>query len=195
MTDRPGMKRSGSILCVALALIASCEARNPSPAFEKVAAEEAPLIEEAALEELAPKSYGLQLIDYDDGILVEDSGPRDQITGLAPPAFALRCNVTESVLEVSAPARQLGDRAVAGSARLVVSELEFPGEVAVANAGQSADMRLPLTPELLAAIATTVNARLVVGAASARSNSDTNGTFPGFAGQCSLKSGVRLPPP
>ena len=54
-------------------------------------------------------------------------------------------------------------------------------------------LTLPLTPELLAATATTITARLVISDGFAESNVDTNGAFPGFAGQCSLRSGVPLP--
>ena len=194
MKNWSAMKRGAAIICSALAGLVACEARNPSPALEKVAHEPGPDIEESALEKIHPRAYGLTLVDYEDGIIVQDSAPRDELTGLAPPSFSLRCNATMKVLEVFAPARQLGEDAVAGSAQLVVSELEFPGTAELAGGGQSIQLMLPLTPDLLAAIATTVNARLVMGDGYARSNNDTNGTFPGFAGQCSLKSGVRLPP-
>lgn len=194
MKARLAFIRGASIICLASATLLACEARNPSPVLEKVEPEPGPEIEESALQEIQPTTYGLELVDYDEGIIAQDSGPRDEITGLTPPGFSLRCNASAKVLEVFAPARQLGEQAAAGPAQLVVSELEFPGTAEVAGGGQSIQLTLPLTPDLLAAIATTVNARLVMGDAYARSNNDTNGTFPGFAGQCSLKSGVRLPP-
>ena len=188
--------RVSFLLAASLAALAACEGRNPTPALEAPAAE-------AVTEDMTPETSepafaltadGLELFDSETGISVLDVGPQDAITGLAPPKFALHCDTAAKTLEVVAPARQLGDYAVAGPARYVVSGISFDGEAVLTDAdGAAATLTLPLTPELLAATATTITARLVISDGFAESNVDTNGAFPGFAGQCSLKSGVPLP--
>lgn len=188
--------RMAFLLAATLAALAACEGRNPTPALEAPAAE-------AVTEDTAPEAaeptfeeteQGLELFDSEAGISILDVGPQDDITGLAPPKFALHCNTAAKTLEVVAPARQLGPYAVAGPARYVVSGISFEGEAVLTEAGAaSVSLTLPLTPDLLAETATTITARLVIGDGFAESNVDTNGAFPGFAGQCSLKSGVALP--
>jgi len=177
------------------ASFAACEARNPAPALEVPARSAAPQeTAPAAAPVRAPAIEGLELMDSETGISALDVGPQDDLTGLAPPKFALHCDARARTLEVVAPARQLGRYAVAGPAELVVSGASFAGDAVLTDAGGAAvSLTLPLTPDLLAAIATTVSARLVIGDGYARSNDDTNGALPGFAGQCSLKSGVPLP--
>lgn len=188
--------RVSFLLAASLAALAACEGRNPTPALEAPAAEAVTedMTPEAAEPAFAPTADGLELFDSETGISVLDVGPQDAITGLAPPKFALHCDTAARTLEVVAPARQLGDYAVAGPARYVVSGISFDGEAVLTDAdGAAVSLTLPLTPELLAATATTITARLVISDGFAESNVDTNGAFPGFAGQCSLKSGVPLP--
>ena len=188
--------RFALLLAASLAAVAACEGRNPTPALEAPAAEAVTedMTPEPAEPAFAPTADGLELFDSETGISVLDVGPQDAITGLAPPKFALHCDTAAKTVEVVAPARQLGDYAVAGPARYVVSGISFDGEAVLTDAdGAAVSLTLPLTPELLAATATTITARLVISDGFAESNVDTNGAFPGFAGQCSLKSGVPLP--
>jgi len=188
--------RVSFLLAASLAALAACEGRNPTPALEAPAAGAVTedMTPEAAEPAFAPTADGLELFDSETGISVLDVGPQDAITGLAPPKFALHCDTAAKTLEVVAPARQLGDYAVAGPARYVVSGISFDGEAVLTDAdGAAVSLTLPLTPELLAATATTITARLVISDGFAESNVDTNGAFPGFAGQCSLRSGVPLP--
>jgi len=189
------MKRV-TMMAAGFAALAACEGRNPAPALEAPAAEA--VIQDPAPEEAEPAftstQGGLELFDSETGISVLDVGPQDPITGLAPPKFALHCDTAAKTLEVVAPARQLGPYALAGPAQYVVSGAAFEGEAVLTNAdGAAVSMTLPLTPELLAATATSLTARLIISDGFAESNADTNGAFPGFAGQCSLKSGVPLP--
>jgi hypothetical protein len=189
------MKRA-VLLAASLLALAACEGRNPTPALEAPAAEAVTedLTPEAAEPAFAETAQGLELFDSESGISVLDVGPQDAITGLAPPKFALHCNTAAKTLEVVAPARQLGPYALAGPAQYVVSGTPFDGEAVLTDSGGAAvSLTLPLTPELLAATATAITARLVISDGFAESNADTNGAFPGFAGQCSLKSGVPLP--
>lgn len=188
--------RVSFLLAASLAALAACEGRNPTPALEAPAAEAVTedMTPEAAESAFVPTVDGLELLDSETGISVLDVGPQDAITGLAPPKFALHCDTAAKTLEVVAPARQLGVYALAGPARYVVSGISFDGEAALTEAaGAAVSLTLPLTPELLAATATTITARLVISDGFAESNVDTNGAFPGFAGQCSLRSGVPLP--
>lgn len=184
------------LLAAGFLALAACEGRNPAPALEApapgaVTREPAP---EQAEPGGAPAADGLELADSATGISVRDAGPQDAITGLAPPKFALHCDTAARTLEVVAPARQLGDYAVAGPARYIVSGISFDGEAVLTDEGAAAvSLTLPLTPGLLAATATSITARLVIGDGFAESHADTNGAFPGFAGQCSLQSGVPLP--
>ncbi len=191
-----GAMRLAFLLAAGIAGVAACEGRNPSPALEAPARNAAvrDAAPAAAAPARAPAVDGLELFDSETGISVLDVGPQDDLTGLAPPKFALHCDAAAKTLEVVAPARQLGRYAVAGPAELVVSGASFPGEAVLTEIdGAAVSLTLPLTPELLAAIATTVSARLIIGDGYASSNDDTNGALPGFAGQCSLKSGVPLP--
>jgi hypothetical protein len=193
------MKCRALALAVCVAALAACEARNPVPALESAQPEPDMTIEETALDEIegaAPMNFqGMEMFDGDTTISVIDTGPQDDLTGLSPPKFALHCDTADKTLEVVAPARQLGVYAVEGPAALVVSGVSFPGEAVLTEAeGAAINMALPLTPELLEAIATTVTARVVIGDGFAESNADTSGAFPGFAGQCSLESGIPLPP-
>ena len=184
------------LLAAGFLALAACEGRNPAPALEAPADEAVTgdVTPEDAGPAFAPMADGLELFDSETGISVLDVGPQDAITGLAPPKFALHCDTAAKTLEVVAPARQLGDYAVAGPARYVVSGISFDGEAVLIDAdGAAVSLTLPLTPELLAATATTITARLVISDGFAESNVDTNGAFPGFAGQCSLRSGVPLP--
>lgn len=180
-----------------LAAMAACEAeRDHRPALQAPAAavEEVPVpVRDAPLLELP--SRGLELIDTETGLTAIDIGPLDEVSGVSPPKFALHCHTADKKLEIAAPARQLGAYAVAGPAAFVASGRSFAGE-AVLAAGEATEMRmaLPLTPDLIAAVATTYSVRLVIGDGFAESNTDINGVFPGFAGQCSLQSGVPLPP-
>lgn len=180
------------------AMVAACGAkRDHTPALQKTApAQEAPAPAPADGQPLLEiPSRGLELMDTETGLTAIDIGPQDEVSGVSPPKFALHCHTAQKTLEVAAPARQLGAHAVPGPARFVASGRSFAGE-AVLAAGDSTEMRmtLPLTPELIAAVATTSSVRLVIGDGFAESNTDINGVFPGFAGQCSLQSGVPLPP-
>lgn len=183
------------IILLAATLAACGTERDHEPVLQKpLPPEEAPdVVKEEPLLELP--SRGLELLDTETGLTAIDIGPLDDISGVSPPKFALHCHTAEKTLEVAAPARQLGAYAVAGPADFIASGREFPGE-AVRVMGDSTELRmtLSLTPELLAAVATTYSVRLAVGEGFAESNTDINGVFPGFAGQCSLQSGVPLPP-
>jgi hypothetical protein len=183
------------ILAIGALALAACEARNPAPAIEAEPVVE--VAEEAPPEEIAPLAedlVGLEILDSETGVTLIDTGPQDSVTGLAPPKFALHCDSAAKTLEVVAPARQLGDYAVAGPAEFLASGAPFAGEAALAEAdGTVMRMTLPLSPDLLAAIATATTARLVISDGFAESNTDTIGAFPGFAGACSLRSGVELP--
>jgi len=138
---------------------------------------------------------GLEMFDTETGFSLVDAGIQDELTGLSPPKFAMHCNTVNTTLEAVAPARQLGAYAVAGPAEFVVSGEVFGGEAVLIDGGVAGvSLTLPLTPELLAAIATTVSARVIIADGFAESHEDTTGAFPGFAGQCSLKSGVPFPP-
>jgi hypothetical protein len=178
--------------------LAACEGRNPAPMLEAPTAKavvEADLPDEKN-PKIVPEFPGLELFDSDTGFSILDTGPQDAVTGLAPPKFAVHCDTASKSMRVVAPARQLGPYAVAGPAQFVVSGQTFTGDAVLTDTdGASVSMTLPLTPELLAAVATTITARLVIGEGFAESNSDSNGALPGFAGQCSLKSGVPLPAP
>jgi len=185
------------LLAACLCGLAACDARNPKPALETATPPDF-AIEEAALPEIetAPRTEdGLELQDSENGISVLDAGPQDEVTGLQPPKFALHCDAAAKTLEAVAPARQLGAYAVAGPAQLVISGESHAGEAVLVETedGSAVSLTLPLTPDLLAELATTLTARLVIGDGYAESHLDRNGTFPGFAGQCSLKSGVPLP--
>jgi hypothetical protein len=182
-------------LAANLLILAACGApRDHQPAVEaappEVAVEPEP---ETVLP--PPAVFGLELLDGENVVSILDAGPQDDISGVSPPKFALHCDTAAKTLEVLAPARQLGPYAVEGPAEFVASGVAFPGE-AVIKAGDSTSvsLTLPLTPELLERIATAQTARLVIGDGFAESNLDTNGAFPGFVGQCSLESGVPLPP-
>lgn len=184
------------IILLAAALAACGAERDHTPALQKPAAKvevtPAPAEDQPLLE---IPSRGLELLDTETGLTAIDIGPQDDVSGVSPPKFALHCHTAEKTLEVAAPARQLGAYAVAGPASFVASGRSFSGEAVLAT-GDSTEMRmtLPLTPELIAAVATTYSVRLVIGDGFAESNTDINGVFPGFAGQCSLQSGVPLPP-
>lgn len=193
------MKLERLLLAACVAALAACEARNPVPALEAEPPAVDDSIEETALDEiegLEPINLrGMELFDGDATISVVDMGPQDDLTGLSPPKFALHCDPSAKTLEAVAPARQLGVYAKPGPASLVVSGQAFDGEAAVTeDDGAEVSLTLPLSPELLEAVATTVTARVVIGDGFAESNVDSNGAFPGFAGQCSLKSGIPLPP-
>lgn len=193
------MHRKALALVVSLAMLGACEARNPSPALEPAVQAPDLSIEEAPLDEIettGPMGFrGMEMFDGETTISVLDAGPQDDLTGLAPPKFALHCDTADKTLEAVAPSRQLGMYAVAGPAALVVSGTAFEGQAALTETeGGAVSLTLPITPELLAAIATATTARLVIGDGFAESNIDTNGAFPGFAGQCSLESGIPLPP-
>lgn len=192
------MTRIQIIIMASLLALAACEARNPKPALEEPAAPDTS-IEETALPEIETPVRtvdGLELFDSERGISVQDVGPQDSITGLQPPKFSVHCDAQARTLEAVAPARQLGPYAVAGPAQLIASGAAFEGVSVLTETedGAAVSLTLPLASELLAAIATTQSVRLVVGDGYAESHLDMNGTFPGFAGQCSLKSGVPLPP-
>lgn len=193
------MKLNALLFAASLAALVACEARNPVPALEADAPVADDTIEETALQEiegLEPMNLrGMDLFDGDATISVVDMGPQDDLTGLSPPKFALHCDPSAKTLEAVAPSRQLGIYAMPGPASLVVSGQAFEGEAAVTeDEGAEVSLTLPLSPELLEAVATTQTARVVIGEGFAESNIDTNGVFPGFAGQCSLKSGIPLPP-
>jgi hypothetical protein len=191
------MTRHLILILAAVAALAACEARNRSPVPEAPAAAvvEADLPDERN-PKIVPEFPGLELLDSETGFSVVDTGPKDAVTGLAPPKFAMHCDTAARTLVVVAPARQLGPYAVAGPAQFVASGQVFSGEAVLTEAdGEAVSLTLALTPELLAAVATTVTARIIIGDGFAESNSDSNGALPGFAGQCSLKSGVALPAP
>jgi hypothetical protein len=191
--------KSSFLLAVSLAasllILAACGApRDHQPAVEAAAPEAAAEPEPETI--LPPPAvFGLELLDGENVVSILDAGPQDDISGVSPPKFALHCDTAAKTLEVLAPVRQLGSYAVDGPAEFVASGAAFPGE-AVIKAGDSTSvsLTLPLTPELLERIATAQTARLVIGDGFAESNLDTNGAFPGFVGQCSLESGVPLPP-
>lgn len=191
------MPRTLPALTTSLLVLAACEARNPKPALEP-AEPAAPVIAESALPEIeAPVRVvdGLELVDSETGLSVLDAGPQDSVTGLQPPKFAVHCDAAARTLEAVAPSRQLGPYAVAGDASVIASGLPFEGTSVLTETedGAAVSVTIPLSPELLQAIATTQSVRLVIGDGYAESHTDTNGTFAGFAGQCSLKSGVPLP--
>jgi hypothetical protein len=191
------MTRNVFLLAACVAALTACEARNPKPALQEPAAPDT-AIEESALPEIeAPVRYedGLELFDSESGLSVLDVGPQDAVSGLQPPKFAVHCDAAAKTLEAVAPARQLGPYAVAGPAQLVASGTVFEGAAVLTETedGAAVSLTVPLSPELLAAVATTLTVRLVIGDGYAESHLDQNGTFPGFAGQCSLKSGVPLP--
>lgn len=189
------MTRFTLALLVAVLVLGACEGRNPTPALEASPVEAAPVEAQPAEPETPPPVDGLELLDGENVISALDAGPQDDVSGLSPPKFALHCDTAAKTLEVIAPARQLGDYAVAGPAQFIASGAAFDGEAVLTEVdGAAVSLTLPLTPELLAAIATTTTARLAIGDGFAESNIDINGTFPGFAGQCSLESGVALPP-
>lgn len=191
------LRFAASLLAGALVLSACGSERAHVPVLETEPPPEAVLPEavvgDAPLLEIP--SRGLELQDGEAGVTVIDIGPQDDISGISPPKFALHCGAAAKTVTVAAPARQLGEFAIDGPAALVVSGQAFEGLAALVP-GDSTEMQmtLALTPDLLAAIATTTTARLVVGDGFAESNTDTNGAFPGFAGQCSLGAGVPLPP-
>ena len=177
------------------AALAACGGRDHTPNLQ------APASEPQAQEMLPPAAVpdapvtGLEMFDTEAGFSLVDTGIRDELTGLSPPKVALHCKTASQTLEAVAPARQLGADAVAGPAQFVVSGQAFEGEAVLAEiGGAGVSLTLPLTPELLSALATTVTARIVIGDSFAESHDDINGAFPGFAGQCSLKSGVPFPP-
>ncbi|MGA1342125.1 MAG: hypothetical protein ACO33A_03610 [Hyphomonas sp.] len=183
------------LLAASLSALAACGApRGHQPAVEPgppvVAAEPDA---EGGLP--PPAVFGLEIVDGEGLVSVLDAGPQDEISGVSPPKFALHCDTAARTLEVLAPVRQLGPYAVPGSARFIASGEAFAGD-AVIKAGDitAMSLTLALTPELLERIATTQTARLAIGDGFAESNLDTNGAFPGFVGQCSLESGVPLPP-
>ncbi len=189
------MKRFALALSAAVLTLGACEGRNPAPALEAPPAETAPAVPPPSERETPPPVDGLELLDGETVISALDAGPQDDVSGLSPPKFALHCDTAAKTLEVIAPARQLGDYAVAGPAQFIASGAVFDGEAVLTEVdGAAVSLTLPLTPELLAAIATTTTARLAIGDGFAESNVDITGTFPGFAGQCSLESGVPLPP-
>lgn len=184
------------IILLAIVLAACGAERDHTPVLHapETETEEAPVVaEDAPLLELP--SRGLELLDTETGLTAIDIGPLDEVSGVSPPKFALHCHTADKTLEIAAPARQLGQYAIEGPAAFVASGQTFEGE-AVLAAGDATEMRmtLPLTPELISAVATTYSVRLVIGDGFAESNTDINGVFPGFAGQCSLQSGVPLPP-
>jgi hypothetical protein len=194
--DMRTMKSLTAVSILSLAGLAACGGRDHTPSLEAPAAavvEEAlPVEPEPAID---PSVTGLEMFDTETGFSLVDVGIQDELTGLSPPKFAMHCNTVTKTLEAVAPARQLGSYAEAGPAQFVVSGEAFPGEAVLVNDnGTGVSMTLPLTPELLAAIATTVSARIMIGDGFAESHDDINGAFPGFAGQCSLKSGVPFPP-
>jgi hypothetical protein len=187
--------RSFFLLAVSLSALAACDAsRSHQPAVEPAP----PLAEAEPYAEGAlppPAVFGLELVDGEGIVSILDAGPQDAISGVSPPKFALHCDTAARTLEVLAPVRQLGLHAVPGSAMFIASGEAFAGD-AVIKAGDitAMSLTLALTPELLERIATTQTVRLMIGDGFAESNLDTNGAFPGFVGQCSLESGVPLPP-
>lgn len=183
-------------LLAVLALSACGVERDHTPVLQPEAPAEEPepdfVLEEPLLE---LPSRGLELIDTETGLMAVDIGPQDVVSGISPPKFALHCHTAGKTLEVAAPARQIGPKAASGPAEFSASGETWAGEAElVEGASTVLRMTLPLTPELLAAIATTREVRLTSGEGIAQSNADINGVFPGFAGQCSLQSGVLLPP-
>lgn len=191
------MKHVGWISALGIAAASACGGRDHTPNLEasataEVADDALPVEPEPIID---PSVSGLEMFDTEAGFSLVDVGIQDDLTGLSPPKFAMHCNTANKTLEAVAPARQLGSYAVAGSAQFVVSGRAFEGEAVLVNDnGAGVSMTLPLTPELLSAIATTVTARIIIGDGFAESHDDINGAFPGFAGQCSLKSGVPFPP-
>jgi hypothetical protein len=195
MKDGHAMKRFALALSAAVVMLGACEGRNPTPALEAPPVEAAPAETQPAEAETPLPVDGLEFLDGENVISALDAGPQDDVSGLSPPKFALHCDAAAKTLEIVAPARQLGDYAVAGPAQFIASGEVFGGEAVLTEVdGAAVSLTLPLTPELLAAIATTTTARLAIGDGFGESNVDINGTFPGFAGQCSLESGVPFPP-
>lgn len=190
------MKNRAVLLALSVGVLAACGAREHTPNLQAPTGEDAAGdVPVAAAPEIQSSMMGLELSDSPSGISLLDAGIQDDLTGLSPPKFALHCNTAAKTLEVVAPARQLGAYAVAGPAEFVVSGEVFGGEAVLVDGGVAGvSLTLPLTPDLLAAIATTVSARVIIGDGFAESHDDTTGAFPGFAGQCSLQSGVPFPP-
>lgn len=191
------MARQLILLALSALALSACNAeRDHTPALqpETPAEEEVPgyVLEEPLLE---LPSRGLELVDTGTGLTAVDIGPQDTVSGVSPPKFALHCHTAERQLEVSAPARQIGPKAASGPAEFSASGKTWMGEANLVEGEATVlSMRLELTPDLLAAIATAREVRLISGDGIAQSNADINGVFPGFAGQCSLQSGVLLPP-
>lgn len=190
--------RTAALLALAVAgALAACGGRDHTPNLEATGGGgDAQDVLPPAPEPVADAAVtGLEMFDTEAGFSLVDSGIQDELTGLSPPKFALHCNTASQTLEAVAPARQLGADAVAGPAQFVVSGQAFEGEAVLAEiGGAGVSLTLPLTPELLSALATTLTARILIGDSFAESHDDINGAFPGFAGQCSLKSGVPFPP-
>jgi hypothetical protein len=187
--------RPAIFLAASLAVLAACGApRDHQPAVE-TSPQEAQAEPEPETILPPPEMFGLELLDSENVVSILDAGPQDDISGVSPPKFALHCDTAAKSLEVLAPVRQLREYAVAGPAQFIASGEAFPGEAVIKEGDSTAvSLTLPLTPELLERIATTQTVRLVIGDGFAESNFDTNGAFPGFVGQCSLESGVPLPP-
>lgn len=191
------MHRLPYFVAAGLLALSACGApRDHKPVLEpeSVPEEAAPdFVLEEPLMELP--SRGLELLDTETGLTAVDIGPLDDVSGVSPPKFALHCHTAAKTLEVAAPARQIGPKAASGPAEFVASGQSWTGEAElVAGDSTVLHMTIPLTPELLAAIATTQSVQLISGDGAAQSNADINGVFPGFAGQCSLQAGVPLPP-
>jgi hypothetical protein len=183
------------LLAASFAALAACGApRGHQPTVEPAAPEG--LNKPGADGVLPPPAvFGLELVEGEGLVSLRDAGPQDEVSGVSPPKFALLCDTVARTLEVLAPVRQLGPHAVPGAARFIASGEVFAGDAVIKGEDSRAmSLTLALTPELLERIATTQTARLVIGDGFAESNPDTNGAFPGFVGQCSLESGVPLPP-
>ncbi len=170
------------LLSLAVLGLAAC---NPAGKAPQSAQTEASVPKEASVP-------GLELTDAPGSVSLVDAGAQDAAPG-APHGFALHCETGPKLLRVSAAASQLGPYAKAGPGEFIASGARFPGVVAIDAAHpELVEMALPLTAELLASIATTSTARLVISDGFAESNPDTSLAFRDFAHQCAEESAIAV---
>lgn len=135
---------------------------------------------------------GLALTEDSAGITLTDRSPKGGPEGDgAGPPFRLHCDHGNRQIVASAAASQLGPYAKAGTGELVVSGASFPGQITLApDSPERVEFRAALTSELLAAIAGTRDARIVIGDGFAQSNLDDSQAFLEFAQACATKSAI-----
>jgi hypothetical protein len=167
--------------------LAACQAKKPEPGAD---AQAQPAIATSA--EAAPEIGWLEADGPGEAAIEWPSSEEGK------PGFMISCSKEGSLFRVSVPDPGASTTPTANESTAMLSfdEAKFPVTVLVSQiVGPHLDGEIPLTPQLLAAIAKAQRARLDTPGGRFETQIDTQGKLAAFVADCSALTGVQPAPP